>query len=166
MLERKLSNLYIEKKAGNVDYKPISTPGSKPNFPRRESRDNHASYLQTQFNSAWELAVKQAEEVNVVSASTRNGVYLEIKGKEGYDLLTKSLENITQHVRLCNIKKDDEGVISSTVFIPNNKKDFFLKKINKYKDTQNEEKGTASQLSQSNYIATGRILHTVFGHKA
>ena len=71
--------------------------------------------------------------------SVRDGVYLEIKGKQGYDLLTKSLEDIRQHVRLLNIKKDNNEAISATVYIPNKKRDFFLKKINKYIETEGEK---------------------------
>lgn len=47
-------------------------------------------------------------------------------------------------MRLCNIKTedvdDDQKIISSTVFVPENKRDFFVKKLNKYKETENGEK--------------------------
>ena len=51
------------------------------------------------------MANELIKERVAVSAPVRDGVYLEIKGKQGYDLLTKSLEDIRQHVRLLNIKK-------------------------------------------------------------
>lgn len=140
MAERNLRNIYINEKAESMGYKPVNNRGSEGNFPVRTSRSEHGNYILKQFEEAWEKAIKQKEDQNVLSISARDGVYLEIKGKEGYDLLTKSLENITQHVRLCNIKRDENGVISSIVFVPNNKKNFFLKKINKYKETDNKEK--------------------------
>ena len=125
MSQRNLVNIYINEKAESKDYKPVNNRGSEGNFPIRKSRSRHASNLQKQFDKAWELAIKQKEQKNVVSASTNNGVYLQIKGKEGYDLLTKSLENVAQHVRLYNVQEEENGVTSSTVFIPNDKKDFF-----------------------------------------
>lgn len=140
MSQRNLVNIHINEKAESKDYKPVNNRGSEGNFPIRKSRSRHASNLQKQFDKAWELAIKQKEQKNVVSASTNNGVYLQIKGKEGHDLLTKSLENVAQHVRLYNVQEDGNGVTSSTVFIPNDKKNFFLKKINKYKETENKEK--------------------------
>ena len=82
----------------------------------------------------------QKERKSAVSVSKKDGVYIQIKGKEGYELITKSLENVTQHVRLYNVHNDENGVTSSTVFIPSNKKEFFLKKINKYKDIEGAEK--------------------------
>lgn len=79
----------------------------------------------------------------MVSVASRHGVYLEIKGQAGYDLITKSLEHTTQHVRICNIKTEEYGedqkVVSSTVFVPDNKRDFFVKKLNKYKETEDKE---------------------------
>lgn len=137
-MKSKLSNLYISQKAEVLEYKPLSTGGSKGNFPVRNNRRSHANRLQRQLDVAWELASKNEEKMNVVSVSARHGIYLEIKGKEGYDLLTKSLEDTRQHVRICNIKIEDE-VISSTIFIPENKRDFFIKKLNKYKETDNKE---------------------------
>src|SRR5690554_387536 len=144
MPERNLRNIYLNEKGEKIEYKPANSGRSGGRFPKRKSRKNHGNYIQQQFIEAWEEGIKQNKKKNVVSASTRNGVYLEIKGKEGYDLLTKSLEDIRQHVRLCNIKKDDKGIISSTVFVPDNKRDFFLKKINKYKETENREKVIAT----------------------
>lgn len=140
MSQRNLVNIHLNEKAESKDYKPVNNRGSEDNIPVRENRSRHAAHLQKQFDKAWELAIKQKEKKNVVSASTNNGVYLQIKGKENYDLLTKSLENVAQHVRLYNVQEDENGVTSSTVYIPNNKKDFFLKKINKYKETENKEK--------------------------
>ena len=70
----------------------------------------------------------------MVATSVRDGVYLQIEGQKGYDLVTKSLENTSQHVRLLNIN-EEEGVTKATVYVPAKKKDFFLNKINKYAET-------------------------------
>jgi hypothetical protein len=150
-VETKLSNLFINKKADSVQYKPIGTRGSEDKFPNRHNRTNHALFLKRQFNDAWDLATKLKEEMNVVSINSRNGIYLEILGKEGYDLITKSLEDIRQHVRICNIKHLENEVISTTVFIPNNKKEFFINKINKYKNTEQSEKviGTIENINHA-----------------
>lgn len=47
-------------------------------------------------------------------------------------------------MRLCNVKTEDVGedqkITSSTVFVPENKRDFFVKKLNKYKETESGEK--------------------------
>lgn len=138
-MSRALNNIKIDEKGEIKKYTPISNGGKEGNYPPR-IRKSHGEFLEKQFLSAWELANESTQERIAVSAPVRDGVYLEIKGKQGYDLLTKSLEDSRQHVRLLNIKKDDDEIISATVYVPNNKRDFFLKKINKYIETDNEAK--------------------------
>jgi len=143
-MESTLSNLYYNQTPDTLNYRPETGRGGNVNFPTRISRRSHAEFLDEKFKQAWEAAEEKQKQIGAVSFATRHGVYLEIKGQAGYDLITKSLEHTTQHVRVCNIKTegDDEEhkVTSSTVFIPNNKRDYFIKKINKYKETDNEEK--------------------------
>src|SRR6056297_833223 len=143
-MEFKLSNLYVNQTARAIDYIPVPSRGGESNYPPRLSRQSHAERLEADLNRAWELADENQEEIGTVSVASRHGIYLEIKGQAGYDLITKSLENITQHVRLCNIKtedvEDEQKIISSTVFVPENKRDFFVKKLNKYKETESGEK--------------------------
>lgn len=132
-MERSLQNIILEEKGESLTYVPINGGGGNPNFPTRTSRRSHASYLARQLESAWSRALEEAK--NVVATSTRDGVYLQIEGKEGYDLVTKSLEDTRQHVRLLNVNEEN-GVVKATVYVPITKQDFFVKKINKYADTQ------------------------------
>lgn len=132
-MERSLQNIFLEEKGESLTYIPINGGGGEPNYPPRASRKAHASYLQKQLKNAWNNA--QDETKNVVATSIRDGVYLQIEGKEGYDLVTKSLEDARQHVRLLNVTEENK-VTKATVYVPNKKQDFFLKKINKYAETQ------------------------------
>lgn len=131
-MKRSLQNILIEERGESLTYIPVNGGGGTPNFPPRTSRKNHASYIKRQLEDAWNRAMDEAE--TVVATSVRDGVYLQIEGQEGYDLVTKSLENTSQHVRLLNIN-EEEGVTKATVYVPTKKKDFFLKKINKYAET-------------------------------
>lgn len=131
-MKRSLQNILIEEKGESLTYIPVNRGGGTPNFPLRTSRKNHASYIKKQLENAWNQAMDEAR--TVVATSVRDGVYLQIEGQEGYDLVTKSLENTSQHVRLLNIS-EEEGVTKATVYVPAKKKDFFLNKINKYAET-------------------------------
>ncbi|HCS10327.1 MAG TPA: hypothetical protein DIV40_02615 [Clostridiales bacterium] len=135
---RTLDNIKIDEKGEIKKYTPIGGGDKEGNYPAR-IRKSHGELLEKQFLSAWELANELIQERVAVSAPVRDGVYLEIKGKQGFDLLTKSLEDIRQHVRLLNIKKENNEVISATVYVPNKKRDFFLKKINRYIETDEEK---------------------------
>ena len=132
-MERSLQNILLEEKGESLTYIPINGGSGEPNFPPRTSRRGHASYLQNQLERAWNSALDETN--NVVATSIRDGVYLQIEGKEGFDLVTKSLEDTRQHVRLLNVSKDN-GITKATVYVPAKKQDFFLKKINKYAETQ------------------------------
>ena len=133
-MDRNLSNIFLEEKGESLNYIPINGGGGEPKYPPRLNRKEHASYLQKQLENAWNNAIEETR--SVVATSIRDGVYLQIEGKEGYDLVTKSLEDTRQHVRLLNVREEN-GVTKATVYVPSKKQDFFLKKINKYAEMQN-----------------------------
>ena len=130
-MDRRLDNIFIVEKGQGLNYTPPGNRDGTKNYPPRDSRMMHGEQVKHQFEIAWKEA-KSCEDRLAVSASTRGGVYLQIKGKVGYDLLTKSLEDTRQGVRLHNVQTDEAGIICATVFIPNKKQDYFIKKINKY----------------------------------
>lgn len=117
-------------------FTPIGGGGKGPRLPKRD-KVSHAEKLEIAFNKIW----NNEETVNGIT--TRAGIYLQFRSKEGYDLITKSLEDARQNVRLCNIKKKDV-VQYATVFVPKDKKNFFLNKIEKYKTSETSEKVIAS----------------------
>jgi len=139
MLKRNLRNIYLNEISESLKFKSVRPGGGGGKYPKRENRRAHGDYIEQQFIKAWDEGLKRNPKKNVVSTSTKSGIYLEIKGKEGYDLLTKSLEDVRQHVRLYNVKKSENEVVSCTVFVPDNKRDFFLKKIKKYKESKKGE---------------------------
>ncbi len=113
----------------------IITPPPRPTRDKNE----HSSYLRGQLEQAW----AEAENDKVVYHTGRNGVYLEFKGEDGYELVTKSLErrssDFEKSVRLLNIrseKQESAGGLSettyATIYVPNCKKDVFFKSIKKY----------------------------------
>ena len=107
--------------------------------PLRE-REPHGQFLQKQLRVAWE----SAEEEQAVSFCTRNGIYLEFASDPDFELNLKSLENITNRIRLLNVRKKskpvaafsdedkNQKVIYATVYVPHNKKKFFLDKLKEY----------------------------------
>ena len=109
-MDRRLDNIFIVEKGQGLNYTPPGNRGGTKNYPPRDSRMLHGEQVKRQFEIAWKEA-KSCEDRLAVSASTRGGVYLQIKGKAGYDLLTKSLEDTRQGVRLHNVQTDEAGII-------------------------------------------------------
>jgi len=107
---------------------------------QRRERNEHSGYLKQQLAKAW----ADAGNDEVVYHAHRNGVYLEFKGEQGYELVTKSLENrrpkdLKEWVRLLNIRSEkdessdgDRKTTYATVYVPNSKKDMFFNLIEKY----------------------------------
>ncbi|MEM7125688.1 MAG: S8 family peptidase [Chloroflexota bacterium] len=108
-----------------------------------QNRNEHSRFLQRRFDTAWDEAEKEQQ---VVSHSTRTGVYLEFKGHPGVELVTKSLEDMrSKKVRLLNVRKEsvavdedgikdeeDQFVTYATVFVAHDKMDHFSQKIEQY----------------------------------
>lgn len=106
--------------------------GEGPNIPER-NREEHSQVLRTQLNSAFENIQSEIDEYNL--SDTRKGAYLEFKGEAGNELITKSLENDPANIQLLNINTNPENdIITATVFIPNESKEFFSNKLYQYKN--------------------------------
>ena len=132
-MERSLQNIILKEKGESLAYTPVNGGSGETNYPCRKNRKEHASYLKKQLECAWNDAMNETE--TVAFTTVRDGVYLQFEGKSEYDLITKSLEDVRQHVRLLNVSEDDK-IKRATVYVPAAKKDFFLKKINKYAENE------------------------------
>lgn len=150
-----LSNLFIAGGKESYEFSPVGGGEGARRIPVR-SRYNHAKYLRRKFDEA---LTEDGAIPSVGNVSTRDGVYLEFRGKKEYRLVTKSLEDRGQNVRLCNVR-EIKDTKHATVFVPNNKKNFFIKKINGYK---NEEKNV--DLMDSIEEINSAMLHDLWTDK-
>ena len=104
-------------------------------LPERK-RISHADKLQRQLVAAWEKSDKLSQERTAIALQTRDGTYIEFRGSAGYELLTKSLEDMrSKRIRLCNIRHLPTSTgdqVMATVFVPEDKKGFLLKRITEY----------------------------------
>lgn len=100
----------------------------KKNIPIRENANRHGDYLKRRFDEAIQQSLTQRQ---VAAIRYKDGTYLEISGKSGYELTTKCLENRTAGFKLQNVREDN-GVTKAVVYIPGGKETSFLKKIEEY----------------------------------
>ncbi len=144
----KFKNIRIAQRKESYAFTPVGGGGGNRNIPLR-NRYNHANYLQRQFEESW--GTGEEENKYVSSFSNRNGIYLEFRGKKEYELITKGLENANQNIRLCNVR-EIKNTKYATVYVPLDKKDFFLKKINSYKEDERNKDVVESIESINNAI--------------
>lgn len=107
--------------------------GGEPKYPLRTPRD-HAAHVQALFTAAWAENTRSTEQ-SVLPLPAKKGVYLQVKGAAGKDLATKSLDSRRGDYTLLNVKQlveNDAKTTIATIFIPNEKKEHFTKKIQSY----------------------------------
>lgn len=77
-----------------------------------------------------EAIINTQNERLVENSTVTNGVYLDIIGKEDYELNIKSLEDIRKNIRIANIK--NKNPLKATMYLPLDKKDYLETKIQQY----------------------------------
>ena len=102
-------------------------------------RVEHSTYLRQHFEQAWQ----DAEQRHAVVHTERHGTYIEFVSEPGFDLTLQSLDNIKSGIRLLNVQRprepDNEQTLA-TVYVPSNRRSYFLDKIRKYAE-ENTRKG-------------------------
>jgi hypothetical protein len=108
--------------------------GGGSDQPRDIDPDRHAQFLRGRFDHAWQQATQRTTAVGHV---TRQGVYLEFESAGDEELKAMSLEHRRGGVRLMNIRRaivNGAEVTRATVYVPNDKRQYFLKKVEQYGD--------------------------------
>jgi hypothetical protein len=135
MPQEHLLHIVLLDPPARLGFTSASQGGSGKLIPNR-NRGNHADFLRNSLEIAW----REAENEFITYHTDRQGVYLEFRGSPGYDLATKSLENMkSKKIRLCNIRTEKEVVLNNetgepeekpvtyaTVFVANDKRQAFL----------------------------------------
>ena len=144
MARERFRHIVLTHPPAEEEFKSPGSGGRVPRIPDWKDRQRHSNFLSRRLQNAWAAA----ESEQAVAHVTRKGVYLEFKSDPGFDLVTKSLEDRRSkdnQVRLLNVrietdqvKNGETGALESvdttyaTVFIPHEKKNHFLKKIEGY----------------------------------
>lgn len=97
-------------------------------YPIRQDYLSHADHIKGQY----ETAIKKSIEQKQVGAIKTKGMYTEFSGLQNFELATKSLENRKNGIRLLNVQTTPDEIMKATVFIPEGKENFFLKRIDAY----------------------------------
>ena len=145
------------------EFKSIGSGGRGKRIPDRD-RQSHSDFLFRKLQNAWAAA----ESEQAVAHVARKGVYIEFKSDPGFDLVTKSLEDRRsrdKQVRLLNVRVETDQVKSketgalepvattyATVYIPHEKKNHFLKKIEAYANEIDQRSGKPKNTSLVNSI--------------
>lgn len=151
--------LFLSNTAEAIDYK-TSGFGPQLTIPERD-RQSHGDRLIATFQRVWQQAQAIKDERTAISLPVKQGSYIEFRGSEGCDLVTKSLEDIRVGVKLLNIREHISGngikQTYATVFVPRGKENFFINKIRKYIEENDRRSGLPKNLSLVNSIDDLRL---------
>ncbi len=118
----------------HFNYTSVLSGREKHKIPER-NKEQHGAIIYRQLEQAWQ----ESENEFLVAYPERTGIYLEFISSPGFELIIKSLEDLGQGIRLCNVRTEisiinEEKVETTfaTVFIPNDKRSLFFKKVEKY----------------------------------
>lgn len=157
----KLPHIFIREQPEKNDFTSTRSSGGKKKIPERP-RGDHSTYLKNRLQQAWQ----EVENEYAVTHVERHGVYIEFKSDPNADLIIKSLEDMkSKKVRLLNVRTEKETITNNlsnqpeevvttfaTVFVANDKKEHFLKKIEEYAEI-NTPKGLPKNADLINSIA-------------
>jgi len=120
---------------------PFTSPqagrGNFSNPPR--TRAQHGRNLTNKLNAIWKSFSDKKKEREAAALSSRDGHYLEFKSSAGFELVTKSLENIQKGIRLLTVREifeNEVSIILATVYIPFGKEGYFIEKVTQYIDKE------------------------------
>jgi hypothetical protein len=132
MADERYPHLFLPGPTETQGFTSVNQGGRSPRLPNRSSRSAHAATLEAKLTLAWSISgTQQAASVN-----TRHGCYLEFRSAPEFDLTLKSLENRRIGIRLCKVSQveTEDGKIENRalVFIPTDKRSYFINKFRKY----------------------------------
>jgi hypothetical protein len=135
----RLPHLLVRDTATSSNYTtPRKAQGPDLNLPGR-NRAQHAEHLIQQIAQAQEQEENIIQQQKAFGLDVGNGIYISFESEPAYDLKFESLEFQRGGIELCSIKQIDEKLIA-TVFIPEGKLTYFLKKISQYRDEETTPK--------------------------
>lgn len=123
-------NIFLENTAEKFKFISPLSGGGKRSFPVRENPEEHAKRILQKL----ETCQQSLSNRQVAAIHYKNGLYLEFSGKLANDLKTESLENLKQGIRLLNIREEGDTK-KATVYVPDNKVSYFLKKASDYRES-------------------------------
>lgn len=101
---------------------------------QQRNRAQHAKRLLDKLEAIDPLAKQRVDEAKALGVDAGHGIYLQFDSEPGFDLKFESLEFGPSGIELCAVRKRPNNLVQATVFVPDGKLAFFLKRITGYRD--------------------------------
>jgi hypothetical protein len=132
---RRFPHIYLPENGERENYTRPPGGGGNSSLPHRD-RVAHARALETAIGKALQEARQQLNSREIDIAAGAPGFYLEFQVKTDGANAFEKLANRTKRIELVAVNQipEQEGMVSATVFVPEQATDYFLQKVEKYRD--------------------------------
>lgn len=125
------ANIFLSNTKESMPYKTPKKSPVKHNYPDLERPLEHVRKLKQELESIVNSSISPKQ---VAAMKVKDGFYLDVSGKQGYELNYKSLEDGRYGIQLLNVKSKDD-LTKATVFVPKNKAPHLIRKFNQFEST-------------------------------
>ena len=125
------ANIFLSNTKESMPYKTPKKSRVNHNYPDLERPLEHVRKLKQELQSIVNSSISPKQ---VAAMKAKDGFYLDVSGKQGYDLNYKSLEDEKAGIQLLNIQSKDT-LTKATVFVPKNKASHLIRKFNQFESS-------------------------------
>lgn len=125
------ANIFLSNTKESMPYKTTRKARGSHNYPDLDQPLEHVRKLKQELDSIVKTTISSKQ---VAAIKEKDGFYLDVSGKPGYDLNYNSLEDGRAGIQLLNIQSKD-AVTKATVFVPKNKVSNLIRKFDKFEST-------------------------------
>lgn len=125
------ANIFLSNTKESMPYKTPKKSRVKHNYPDLERPLEHVRKLKQELQSIVNSSISPKQ---VAAMKAKDGFYLDVSGKQGYELNYKSLEDGRYGIQLLNVKSKDD-LTKATVFVPKNKASHLIRKFNQFESS-------------------------------
>lgn len=145
MAARDRPHILIRGAAATEPYRPPSRGNDGSGLPPPRNRNRHASDLRSQLSAASDGAMERRGDAGALVPDAIPGIYVTFRSFAGIELAFERLDprrgRLHPELRFVRQLAVDESIVDeATVFIPDGKLGYFLRKIEQYAATTTEEK--------------------------
>lgn len=119
------------------------------------NRAQHAANLLRQLDDIGEETEHRVTAQKAEGVDAGNGVYLQFDSEPGFDLKFESLEFGPSGIELCAVRRTADNRVQATVFVPDGKLSFFLKRVADYRDGHTKPKKDGSTSPKNRELVEG-----------
>lgn len=143
-------NIFLTDSFESQPYSPHGGNRSTTDYPVWDNPKEHVEQLQRELQQCLMEKSTQAENIGT---RCKEGTYIEFSSAPEYRLKLASLENMTQKIRLLNVRsvkgEDEKEIQKATVYVPQGKEKHFVKKTEEYSNSLEAEKPKNADLINS-----------------